>query len=278
MAEAKILCATDLSEAGTRAVDLALATARAFGAGLELLHVIDDADTWWPEAPDVEPAVKLAEERLDLYESAMCEKLQLDQARCTAAGVDCEALVVRGRPWRMIPELASQRNALLTVIGAHGVQGEQTVTRERVTERVLGSTADKVVQVSDRPVFVATGTEPIPSTLTGADWLLGTDFSESCLAALLWAKEATEKTGGHLHVVNVVLPAGGDDLPDEERTWQQILRSESKLEAEKKLGDWVQANAPRARPRRGPNRSERHHREALRVPDAGRGRRLPDRR
>lgn len=246
MTDEKILCATDLSGEGSRTVDLAVVTAKAFDVGLELLHVIDDADTWWPETPDVESAVKKAEEQRVVYETRMRQKLQAEQDRCAASGVECEGLIVRGRPWRVIPELASQRNALLTVIGAHGADGERSVTKESVAERVLGATADKVVQVSDRPVFVATGTNPIPSTLIGADWLLGTDFSGSCQTALLWAKEATEKTGGRLHVVNVVLPAGRDDRPDEERTWRQILRSESKLEAERRLESWVAEHAPQA--------------------------------
>ncbi len=246
MTDEKILCATDLSGEGSRTVDLALVTAKAFGVGLELLHVIDDADTWWPETPDVESAVQQAEEQRVLYESQMRKMLKAEQERCVASGVECEGLVVRGRPWRVIPELASQRNALLTVIGAHGAGGERAVARASVSERILGATADKVVEVSDRPVLVATGTEPIPTSLIGADWLLGTDFSGSCQNALLWAKEATEKTGGRLHVVNVVLPAGRDDRPDEERTWRQILRSESKLEAEKRLESWVAEHASQA--------------------------------
>lgn len=246
MTPASILCATDLSEHGARAVDLAVAAAKAFGTQLELLHVIDDADSWWPESPELSELADQARQHVTRYEAALEAKLGAEQGRASAAGVECEAFVVRGRPWRLIPEVAQERGSFLLVIGAYGAGGSRAFERLGVTERVLGSTAERVIRVADRPVFVSTGVGDIPDGLMGTCWLVGTDFTASSEAAVAWAKRAVARVGGKLHVANVVVPAGGEEKPDEERTWQQVLRDQSKIEAGKKLVEYVQERAPEA--------------------------------
>ncbi len=246
MAGASILCATDLTSAGPRTVDLAIAAAKAFGVRLDLVHVLDDADSWWPEAPELQEAAEAAKEDSTRYEAALDAELQKERARCVAAGVECDAFVVRGRPWRIIPELAEERGSFLLTIGPYGASGPRSVDGKGVTERVLGSTAQRVIRAADRPVFVATGDAPIPEALEGTKWFVGTDFSESSLSAVSWAKRAAARVHGELHVANVVIPAGGEEKPDEERTWRQVLRDQSKLEAGQKLAEYVQEHAPKA--------------------------------
>jgi nucleotide-binding universal stress UspA family protein len=246
MAGTSVLCATDLTEHSHRAVDLGVAAAKAFGARLDLVHVIDDTDSWWPEEPGLEDATNRAREHTTRYEALLEAELQEEQKRCVAAGVECEAFVVRGRPWLLIPEVAQERSSFLIVIGAYGTGGKREVDRLGVSERVLGSTAERVIRVADRPVFVSTGEEDIPEGLAGTRWLVATDFSKSSLAALSWAKRAVARLGGELHVANVIIPAGGEEKPDEERTWRQVLRDQSKLEAGKKLVEYIEQHAPEA--------------------------------
>ncbi|MGB5809431.1 MAG: universal stress protein [Polyangiales bacterium] len=246
MAGASILCATDLTEHGDRVVQLGVATAKAFGARLDLIHVIDDADSWWPEAPELEEVADKARAQATEYEATLERKLDEVQRRCTEAGVECEASVIRGRPWRLIPEVAQERSSFLIVIGAFGSGGKRAVDRAGVTERVLGATADRVIRAADRPVLVATGESEIPDALEGTTWLVGTDFSESSLAAVSWAKRAVARVRGTLHIANVVIPAGGEEKPDEERTWRQVLRDQSKLVAGKRLVAYVDEHAPGA--------------------------------
>lgn len=246
MAGASILCATDLTSAGPRTVDLAIAAAKAFGVRIDLVHVLDDADSWWPESPELQAAAEAAKEDSTRYEAALEAELQKEQARCVAAGVECEAFVVRGRPWRMIPELAQERGSFLITIGPYGSSGPRSVDSAGSTELVLGSTAQRVIRASTCPIFVATGDAPIPDGLRGTKWFVGTDFSESALAAVSWAKRAAARVDGELHVANVVIPAGGEDKPDEERTWRQVLRDQGKLEAGKKLAAYVEEHAPSA--------------------------------
>lgn len=246
MAQPSILCATDLTEPSRRAVDLGVAAAKAFGARLDLVHVIDDADSWWPESPGLEDVTDQAREHTTRYEAVLEAQLREEQKRCVAAGVECEAFVVRGRPWRLIPEIAKERSCFLIVIGAYGSGGKREVDREGASERILGSTAERVIRAADRPVFVSMGEKEIPDGLAKTNWLVGTDFSESSLAALSWAKRAAARVGGELHVANVVIPAGGEEKPDEERTWRQVLRDQSKLEAGQKLVDYIAEHAPGA--------------------------------
>ncbi len=246
MAGASILCATDLTSAGPRAVDLAVAAAKAFGVRLDLVHVLDDAESWWPESPEFEAAAEEAKEDSTRQEGELEAELHKEQARCAAAGVECEASVVRGRPWRVIPELAKEQGSFLIVIGPYGSSGSRSVDSKGVSELVLGSTAQRVIRAADRPVFVATGDAPIPEGLHGTTWFVGTDFSESSSAAVSWAKRAAARVDGELHVANIVIPAGGDEKPDEERTWRQVLRDQSKLEAGEKLAAYIEEHAPKA--------------------------------
>jgi nucleotide-binding universal stress UspA family protein len=246
MAGASILCATDLSAAGPRTVDLAVAAAKAFGVRLDLVHVLDDADSWWPESPELEAATEAAKEDTTRHEAVLDAELQKEQVRCVAAGIECDAFVVRGRPWRVIPELAKERGSFLIAIGPYGSSGLRSVDSRGATELVLGSTAQRVIRAADRPVFVATGDAPIPDGLQGTNWFVGTDFSESSLAAVSWAKRAAARVGGELHIANVVIPAGGEEKPDEQRTWRQVLRDQSKLEAGQKLTTYVEKHAPNA--------------------------------
>jgi nucleotide-binding universal stress UspA family protein len=246
MAGASILCGTDLTSAGPRTVDLAIAAAKAFGVRLDLVHVLDDVDSWWPESPELQAAADAAKEDSTQYEQALEAQLRKEQHRCAAAGVECDAFVIRGRPWRVIPELAAERGSFLITIGPYGSSGPRSVDSKGVTEAVLGSTAQRVIRAADRPVFVATGEKPIPDGLQGTKWFVGTDFSSCALSAVAWAKRAAARVHGELHVANVVIPAGGEDKPDEERTWRQVLRDQSKIEAGKKLAAYAQEHTPGA--------------------------------
>jgi nucleotide-binding universal stress UspA family protein len=246
MAGASILCATDLSAAGPRTVDLAIAAAKAFGVRIDLVHILDDADSWWPDSPDFQEAADAAREDSTRYEAVLASKLREEQTRVQAQGVECDALVKRGRPWRVIPELAEERGCFLITIGPYGSSGRRTIDRNGVTESVIGSTAERVLRASKQPVFIAAGDGPIAEGLQGTKWLVGVDFSDSAQAAVAWAKRAAARVGGELHLANVVIPAGGEDKPDEERTWRQVLRDQSKIEAGKKLADYVHEHAPSA--------------------------------
>jgi nucleotide-binding universal stress UspA family protein len=65
-----------------------------------------------------------------------------------AAGFDATSLVVRGDPiWKLIIEVADQKDAALIVLGSHGRTGIAAV--------MLGSVAGAVASHSKRPVLIS---------------------------------------------------------------------------------------------------------------------------
>ena len=235
-----ILCATDLTDASTRPVDLAIATAKAFKGSVELLHIFDNTDQMLPEAADVEEARSKAIASVGEHERSLREKLDAERDRCQAAGVKCTTVFEVAKPWRRIPEVAKERDARMIVIGGHGGKGAVVVDHEGWSERVLGTTADRVLRTTDRPVLVSTGEAPVAYTLKDTRWFVGCDFSPAADEALSMIAALVKELGGELHVGNVVIPAGGEEKSDDERNWRQILREQSKKEAEAKLVEHVE--------------------------------------
>lgn len=71
-------------------------------------------------------------------------------------------IVRNGQPWRVILEVADEIDADLIAVGSHGYHG---------LDRLLGTTAAKVVNLSKRDVFVVHAREEPPSStrLTAAN-------------------------------------------------------------------------------------------------------------
>jgi nucleotide-binding universal stress UspA family protein len=84
-----------------------------------------------------------------LEEQARTELGEL--ARTAAAGVPCEIRIEPGTAWQAICQAAETVDAALIVIGSHGYGG---------LDRVLGTTAARVVNHSDRSVLVVRSSEP----------------------------------------------------------------------------------------------------------------------
>ncbi len=245
MPDELILCATDLQASGRRAVDLAIASAQALGARLELLYVIDDADEAVPQGAGFESAIDECKEYAATEEAAAQERLSAERNRADAAGVPTGAFVTRGRPWRRIIEIAEERGATLLVMG-HRARVE--AKGDPANERALGETTDRVIRVTRWPVFVSAGEGEIAAGLKNTRWLVGTDFSPAADAAIALANRFVGRVSGESLVAHVVIPAGGEDKPDEERTWRQLLREESKKEAEAKLAQYVGRVSPSSTP------------------------------
>jgi nucleotide-binding universal stress UspA family protein len=95
-----------------------------------------------------------------------------------------------GMPAAEIVEIARSRGAALIVVGA---------ARRSALERVLvGSTAERVVRLTDRPVLVAASPEPPRRILVGID---ESPFGEAALRAALALAAAAGATVRCVHVV-----------------------------------------------------------------------------
>ena len=244
---ATVVCATDLTAMGHRAVGLALAWAKAAGADLVLLHVADRGDDVADPVPqEIRAAVEAMRTRIHARIAAAAKTLETERSRCAAAGVACTVELAEGHPWEAIIEVVDRMAPDLLVVGPHRMLAPDAEPTATLGERLLGTTADRVVRHAPCPVLVATGVTPDPVEFAGARWVVGVDFSDESLHALRIAKRLADQSHGTLTLTHVVLPPGGRDDDLESRTWQQVLREHSLGDAERRLGALAAAEAPDA--------------------------------
>jgi nucleotide-binding universal stress UspA family protein len=145
----KFLVALDGSTRQQGILDAAIALARKTGAKLLLLRSVGIPRELPAEAYAVSP-----EEIPDLLERLA--KKDLDQVE---AGVPAEVRggvrVVVGTPWQSIDHVAREEEVDLIVVGSHGYGG---------IDRVLGTTAAKVVNHADRAVLVVRAPERLTAS------------------------------------------------------------------------------------------------------------------
>ncbi|MFW6051683.1 MAG: universal stress protein [Myxococcota bacterium] len=231
----KIIAATDLTDGSRRVVDLALEIAAATGAELDLCHVVDLPPEPSPleTRSEVEPALEALRARVRERVEKASAALEEERRRCAERGVECRTRLVEGHPWEAVIEEATRAQAALLVVGPHG-SNAPTVLREAIRERLLGSTADRVVRHAPCPVLVATGDRPI-GNMRGSKWLVGVDFSPASRAAVQLARKLAEPAGAQLVLTHTVPPTGLPEDDTREPTWRQLLREESRKQAEAEL-------------------------------------------
>lgn len=143
----RVLCATDLLQRSDRAVSRADAIARALGAQLLLLHVIDAAKS------GVDTHRHGARARSIL--NARARKL-------SRSGNGAQVSVRAGRPHKIIADVAMTWDADLIVLGPY---------RQRLGDSFRGATAERVIRTADRPVLVVNrdSADPYGHVLLAAD-------------------------------------------------------------------------------------------------------------
>jgi len=144
----RILYATDLSESSSIGLQYATELARGAGAQLTVMHVVDDEDRmlWGPAVIARLDRAKLAAE--------LRQKLDDLVKQETASGVEIETLIVEGKPFRKILEIAENRSIDVIVLN---LQSKSIVERA-----LLGSTAERVVRLARMPVLSIPVTERGP--------------------------------------------------------------------------------------------------------------------
>ena len=135
-----ILVAVDGSEPSQRAFSLATDVARRFGAKLRVAYVVSPM-VLPPEALGLTPD-KVAAEHRRFAEELVREAT----APAVAAGVSVEPLILHGNPAEQIAQAALATDVDLVVVGTSG--------RAALARVILGSTTDRLVHVSHKPVLV----------------------------------------------------------------------------------------------------------------------------
>jgi len=135
----RLLVPVDLSEQTTLVVDHATALADAYGATIDLLHVVEEAT--FPTAYGIDP---LASPQPDVQERAR-EALDTLVGDLDTNDVPIHTHVLAGYAARDIVDFAEEHAADLVVMATHGRTGLQRF--------LIGSVAEKVVRSAPCPVF-----------------------------------------------------------------------------------------------------------------------------
>ena len=169
----RVLATTDLSAPARHAAERAALVAKDAGATLHLVHVISD--------PVIGRLHRLLEGSSDDVEFRLRAKIDRDVARlgehlAQAMGATVPAEVVTGPLIAGIVGHAATHRADLLVLGARGASFMRHL--------MLGSTAERLVRTSDRPLLVVRQ----PPHERYRRVLVAVDFSPSSLAALVLAR------------------------------------------------------------------------------------------
>jgi nucleotide-binding universal stress UspA family protein len=138
----RILVGVDGSKESLQAAVLAANLAHQTNRTLELAHVLPDAVAAPPEAFSAELAIW----RQDIAEEGN-RLLKEVRDRVDRPETESRTLVESSRPAEALAELANEPDIDIVVVGHRG--------RSAVSRVLLGSVADRLVQISPRPVLVA---------------------------------------------------------------------------------------------------------------------------
>jgi nucleotide-binding universal stress UspA family protein len=209
-----IVVGTDLGESGHRAMQLAIPTARATGATLWLVHASEvGLEHAWPDLPiGARSAAQALRERLKGRFENSLQELESERKRCEDLGLSCQTSCEEGRPWETILRTAVSVNADLIVVGdPAGAIG--------LPERLLGSTAERVVRQAPCSVLVSCGR--LREEYEGARIAVGVDFSTHGIEAVRWARDVANSIDGKVALLHVVPhPITERVMPSE---WPSVL-------------------------------------------------------
>jgi len=138
----QMLVPTDGSDASAAAIDQAVVIADQFDARVEFLHVVDVGIEMSAAAEGA-----IADDLTSTLESVANDALTEAEARADDAGVEAETTVIEGVPHETIVQHSVDSESDLIVMGVTGHSG--------LTERLLGSTTDRVARSAETSVLIA---------------------------------------------------------------------------------------------------------------------------
>jgi nucleotide-binding universal stress UspA family protein len=151
----RILYTTDLCESSSSGLKYAIELAKAPGARLTVMHVVDCEEriSWAPAFIG-----SLEGERAKLLE-VMREKLNELIAKEKVSGVDIATIVLEGKPFRKIVQIAEERGMDIVILNLH--------SKTTVERALLGSTAERVVRLARTPVLSVPLASSVQDQLAG---------------------------------------------------------------------------------------------------------------
>jgi nucleotide-binding universal stress UspA family protein len=214
MAIKTIVVGTDLGESGRRAMQLAVHTAKATRATLWLVHASEvGLEHAWRDLPiGARSAAHALRQRLKGRFENSLQELASERKECEEAGISCQTSCEEGAPWETILRTAVSVNADLIAVG-------DPVGAIGLPERLLGSTAERVVRQAPCSVLVSCGR--LREDYRGARVAVGVDFSAHGIEAVRWARDVAAAVDGDVALLHVVPhPITETVLP---REWPSVL-------------------------------------------------------
>ncbi|HPT19174.1 MAG TPA: universal stress protein [Methanothrix sp.] len=143
----RIMVATDGSDAGRRASDVAVDIARRSAGSIIAVYVMDIYRL--AHLPGYATLPGLKDKILELMEDEGQVATDYVEARSREAAVPCKKIVSQGSPAEEILRVSRLEGADILVIGSHG--------RSALERVLLGGVAEKVVLQSSIPVLLMKG-------------------------------------------------------------------------------------------------------------------------
>ncbi|MEQ1897033.1 MAG: universal stress protein [Vicinamibacterales bacterium] len=186
-----ILCPIDFSDASTKALALAAAVARAYGARLTALHVRPTVVPH-PDIPIGGPMAPWLVTELDALRQRAA-----DACRDVAGtGVEFDATATAGEPVHDILDRAAALSVDLIVMGTHGIGGFQHL--------LLGSVTEKVLRKASCPVLTVPPGTHAPAGPLFTRLICGVDFSDCSQTAATYAASMAKASGSALTLLHVI--------------------------------------------------------------------------
>lgn len=184
------LAAIDIQPQHEGVLARAFEMAHGHGGSLTVLHVAHAPDAVFLQSLDEPSRDGLRRLALDAARESVATALRSH----LATGVDWNLAVKTGSPSRQIVETADALDVRLVILGAN--------RRRSVRDRVLGSTADRVVRTAAQPVLIVRR----PAERPYRNVIVATDFSSCSAAAAGVAAELLPQSSLQLvHVLHVPL-------------------------------------------------------------------------
>ncbi|MGY9050129.1 hypothetical protein P775_20440 [Puniceibacterium antarcticum] len=139
----KIVVGYDGSAAGRRALDFALARAKAQGASVLIAHVLEWSPYSFLTPDELEERHVRRKEEMARAESAVIAPML---EKIADSGVEIETVIKYGKIAEKLTEIAKEVGAMQLVVGRDG--------ESSLAARVFGSTAGTLVQIATVPTTI----------------------------------------------------------------------------------------------------------------------------
>lgn len=139
-----IVAALDFSDASEAVRETAASMARAFGAALKLVHVVEPEPTYsaYGFTPEEFPAIHTFQKEA----RSRAEKALQAQKEKVGEGIEVETKLLEGNPLRTLLDYAEGTAEGMVVVGSHG--------HGAIASLLLGSVAEGVVRKAQIPALI----------------------------------------------------------------------------------------------------------------------------